>query len=277
MYDFRAAGIGRDPDGRPDLPKPSLVLTAGEAFRIPGEYAGSLLVDWVAQLAPDGLVADRGLGEGRPVLVVPGFHATDVATRRLRGHLEHRGWDPYGWGVGTNHGLTDEVLDGVLARLDEVHGDHQEPVSLVGWSFGGLLVRWLAHQRPELVRQVVTLGSPWRPEGERTRSTRMFERSRRTHGLSARAEEVVDELREPLLVFSTSIYSKTDGIVPWRGCALDPGGGGGAETENIAVPSSHIGLVSNPLVLAVITDRLAQDPLAPAPFSWRRVALRRAS
>ena len=154
----------------------------------------------------------------------------------------------------------------MLARFDEVHGDHQEPVSLVGWSFGGLLVRWLAHQRPENVRQVVTLGSPWRPEGERTRTTRMFERSRRTHGLSERAEAVIDELREPLLVFSTSVYSRTDGIVPWRGCALDDG----PLTENIAVPSSHIGLVSNPLALAVVTDRLAQDPESPVPFSWRR-------
>jgi pimeloyl-ACP methyl ester carboxylesterase len=262
VYDFRAAGIGRDPHGRPDLRKPSLVLTAGEAFRVPGEYAGSLLVG-----VADRLVAGPGPGAGRPVLVVPGFHATDAATRRLRGHLGHRGWDPYGWGAGTNHGLTDQVLDGVLARLDEVHGDHQEPVSLVGWSFGGLLARWLAHQRPELVRQVVTLGSPWRPEGERTRTTRLFERSRRTHGLSVRAEEVVDELREPLLVFSTSIYSKTDGIVPWRGCALDDAN----LSENIAVPSSHLGLVSNPLVLAAVTDRLAQDPAAPEPFSWRRV------
>lgn len=273
MYDFRAAGIGRDPDGRPDLRKPSLVLTAGEAFRVPGEYAGSLLVDVVA----DRLVADRGLGAGRPVLVVPGFHAGDAATKRLRGHLGRRGWDPYGWGVGTNHGLTDQVLDGVLARLEEVHGGRQEPVSLVGWSFGGLLVRWLAHQRPGLVRQVVTLGSPWRPEGERTRSTRMFERSRRTHGLSDRAEQVVDELREPLPVFGTSIYSKTDGIVPWRGCALDAGAGPGPAAENIAVPSSHVGLVANPLALAVVTDRLAQDPAAPEPFSWRRVLGRRAS
>ena len=108
----------------------------------------------------------------------------------------------------------------------------------------------------------------------------MFERSRLTHGLSARAEAVVDELREPLLVFSTAIYSKTDGIVPWRGCALDPGDKFGPETENIAVPSSHVGLVSNPLALAAVTDRLAQDPSAPEPFSWRRVLgspLRRAS
>lgn len=264
MYDFRSAGIGQDPDGRPDLPKPSLVLTAGEALRVPGEYAGSLLVDAVTDR-----LADPDLGAGRPVLVVPGFHATDKATRRLRSHLGARGWDAYGWGVGTNRGLTDEILDGLLARFDEVYGDHLEPVSLVGWSFGGLLVRWLAQERAEQVRQIITLGSPWRPEGEKTRTTRMFERSRRTHGLSDRAETVIDDLRAPLVVFSTAIYSKTDGIVPWRGCALDEHAG--AQMENIAVPSSHVGLVSNPLVLAVVTDRLAQDPDRPEPFGWRRV------
>ena len=270
MYDFRAAGIGQDADQRPDLAKPSLVLTAGEAFRAPGEFVSGLLLD-----VATGPVVDHGLGQERPVLVVPGFHSSDTVTKRLRGHLAQRGWTAHAWGVGTNRGLTDEVLDGVLARFDDVYGDHQEPVSLVGHSFGGLLVRWLAQQRPEHVRQVVTLGSPWRPEGERTRTTRMFERSRRTHGLSDRAEAVVDELRDPLLVFTTAIYSKTDGIVPWRGCAVD-----GPLSENIAVPSSHIGLVANPLVLAVVTDRLAQDPAAPEPFSWRRVlgsSLRRAS
>ena len=140
-------------------------------------------------------------------------------------------------------------------------------------------MRWLAHQRPEHVRQVVTLGSPWRPEGERTRTTRMFERSRRTHGLSDRAEAVIDELREPLLVFSTAIYSKTDGIVPWRGCALDEDGPARRRTSRC--PSSHVGLVSNPLVLAVVTDRLAQDPAAPGAVQLatgaRRHRLRRAS
>jgi hypothetical protein len=98
MYDFRSAGIGHDPDGRPDLPKPSLVLTAGEAFRIPGEYAGSLLLDAMPGLA------DPELGAGRPVLAVPGFHATDAATKRLRGHLGQRGWATYGWEVGQNTG-----------------------------------------------------------------------------------------------------------------------------------------------------------------------------
>jgi pimeloyl-ACP methyl ester carboxylesterase len=140
----------------------------------------------------------------------------------------------------------------------------------VGWSFGGLLARWVAHQRPDRVRQVVCLGSPYRREGEHTRTTPLFERTARTHGLSTRALGVVETLRRPLPVPVTAIYSKTDGIVNWRGCALDARDG-----ENIAVPSSHVGLVSNPVALAVLADRLAQDPLDPRPFDWS-TCLRRA-
>ena len=108
----------------------------------------------------------------------------------------------------------------MLARLDDLHERYDEPVSVVGWSFGGLLARWLAHQRPHVVRQVVCLGSPYRPEGEHTRTTPLFERSARTHGLSERAFEVVDTLRRPLPVPVSAIYSRTDGIVNWRACRL---------------------------------------------------------
>ena len=76
------------------------------------------------------------------MLVLPGL------LRRRRGHragcaahLDKLGYRSYGWGLGRNHGLTDAIVDGVLARLEEVHERHDEPVSLVGWSFGGLLAR----------------------------------------------------------------------------------------------------------------------------------------
>lgn len=252
MYDFRAQGIGHDADGRPALRLPSWLLTAGEAVRFPSEYAASLALDTVLPLVP-GAVSD--LGRGRPVLVLPGFSSADRATRRLRGHLDQRGWATYAWGVGPNHGLTDQVLDGVLARFDEVHDAEGRALDVVGWSFGGLLARWLAHERPTQVRSVVTLGSPWRPEGEHTRTTPLFERSRRVHGLSERAEKVIDELRGPLPVPTTAIWSKTDGIVPWRGCRVDET----ASARNISVPSSHLGLASNPFALAALTRALAEE------------------
>jgi pimeloyl-ACP methyl ester carboxylesterase len=259
VYEFSRTDPAVEPDAAAaPLAKPHALLTASEVARLPIEYASSWLLDAVLPARP--------AGGGRPVLVLPGFYATDGLTRRLRMHLRAAGYHVHGWGLGRNHGLTDPILDGVLSRFDVVQRRHTQPVSVVGWSFGGLLARWVAHERPGQVRQVVCLGSPWRAEGERTRATTMFERAAAKHGLSTRAEQVVATLREPLPVLTTAIYSRTDGILHWRSCALDDA----ERCENIAVPSSHVGLVSNPLALAALTDRLGQDPLAPDPFDWAR-------
>ena len=262
MYDFEGTQPDGRSDGAPPLPRPPLLLTALEAARFGVEYPASVVLDAV--------IPRRDVGGGHPVLVLPGFYATDGLTHRLRSHLRKAGYSAHGWGLGRNHGLTDAVVDGLPARLDELYERHGQRLSVVGWSFGGLLARWLAHERPDAVRRVICLGSPWRPEGEVTRTTAMFERAADKHGLSPRAREIVATLREPLGVPCTAIYSKTDGILNWHSCALDPAVDGGPATENIAVPSSHVGLVSNPLALAVLADRLAQDPDAPEPFEWTR-------
>jgi pimeloyl-ACP methyl ester carboxylesterase len=237
-------------------PKPHVVLTASEAARAPIEYGWSWVLDRVAPA--------RAAATGRPVLVLPGFYATDGLTALLRAHLKAHGYQAHGWGMGRNIGLTDRILDGVLARFDELHARYGQPISVVGWSFGGLLARWLAHERPDQVRQVICLGSPWRPEGELSRATSMFRRSAGKHGITDKAPNVMATLRRPLPVPCTAVYSRTDGITSWRSCVLDDG----ERCENIAVPSSHVGLVSNPLALAVIVDRLAQDPDDIAPFDW---------
>ena len=273
MYDFahdadpQAAGYGAPP----------LLLTAAEAFRFPVELTSSLVSDLV-------LPPRRSVDGGpRPVLVLPGFMADDPLTARLRGHLRRQGYAVHGWGLGRNVGLTDAIVDGLIERFDEVAATAPgAPVSLVGWSFGGLLARWTAHRRPGQGRQVVCLGSPWRAEGERTRATRMFERAAIKHGLSDRARDVVDELRRPLDVPLTAIWSRTDGIAHWQGCRVGdsagstgPSGGSPAPVEDVGVPSSHVGLVSNPLALAALDDRLAQDPADWRPFSWRAALARR--
>ena len=250
MYEFEEQATGEG------FGKPHFLLTAAEAARVPVEYGWSWLLDRVIPV--------RGSQTGRPVLVLPGFYATDGMTGRLRAHLRAHGFQVHGWGLGRNIGMTDEILDGLVARLDALYERYGEPVSIVGWSFGGMYARWLAHQRPKIVRQVICLGSPWRPEAERTRATAMFHRSAAKYGISSRAREVVDTLREPLPVPCTAIYSRTDGIAPWRGCVLDAG----EHCENVAVPSSHVGLVSNPMALAAIVDRLAQDVDEFAPFEW---------
>ena len=260
MYDFRAAGIGRDPDGRPDLAKPSLVLTAGEAFRIPCEYAGSLVLDTLTPFA------DEGLGQGRPVLVVPGFHATDTATRRLRGHLRAARLGRLR--LGRRHQPRPDRRGarrraGPLRRGPRRPPGAGEPGRLeLRRPAGPLAGPPAARERPPGRHPGLAVASGGRthPDHPDVRALAADPRPLRARrGGDRRAARAAAR-------FSTSVWSRTDGIVPWRGCALDDG----PMTENIAVPSSHIGLVSNPLALAVVTDRLAQDPESPVPFSWRR-------
>ncbi|MGK9270051.1 alpha/beta hydrolase [Williamsia muralis] len=258
MYDFEERRDDGSTLSSERFPKPPLALTALELARVMVEYPTSAVVD--------AILPSHGVGEGRPVLVIPGFYATDGLTSRMRSHLRGLGYRAHGWHLGRNFGLTDHIVEGLPDRLDRLHQRYGVPVSVVGWSFGGLLARWLGHERPDAVRQVICLGSPWRPEGEVTRTTAMFEHAARKYGLVDNAREIVDTLRGPLPVRCTAIYSKTDGILNWRSCALDEDDNG----ENIAVLSSHIGLVSNPLALSVLADRLAQNPLAPEPFDWAR-------
>lgn len=216
--------------------------------------------------------ADRDLGQGRPVLVLPGFSAHDRLTGRLRSHLSDRGWNVHGWRLGSNHGLTERIVTGLPKRFAEIAERYDEPVSVVGWSFGGLLARWLAHEHPEQVRQVICLGSPWRAEGERTRATALFEKSKDRHGIVDNARDIVDLLRGPVPVPLTAVWSRTDGIVPWQGCTVDaPATPDAPISENVEVVSSHVGMVASPLVLGVVTNRLQQDPADWQPFTWRSV------
>jgi hypothetical protein len=255
MYDFEE----EKPSGAVAAKAPHRGLLFLEAPRLVGELASSFAVDLVAPRRP--------LGGGRPVLVIPGFQATDGMTGRLRGHLKRHDFRVHGWAQGANIGLTDRRIDGLVARFEEIRKKYDEPVSVVGWSFGGVLARWLAHTYPGDVRQIVCLGSPWRAEGERTRATAMFERSRRKHGMSDRARPMIELLRGPVPVPVTAVYSKTDGIVPWRGCMVEESAHPVA--ENVVVPTSHVGMVANPLVLDVVVDRVCQDPEDWQGFSWR--------
>ncbi|MDZ5619772.1 hypothetical protein SFC88_02985 [Nocardioides sp. HM23] len=263
MYDFEGDKTGSAANPAGGGPHRALLLL--EAPRLAGELVASHAIDLVAPRRPS--------GDGRPVLVIPGFHATDVMTGRLRSHLRRHDFRVHGWSQGANMGLTDPLIDGLVDRFEALRKQYDEPVSVVGWSFGGVLARWLAHSYPGDVRQVVCLGSPWRAEGERTRATAMFERSRRKHGLSDRARPMVGLLRGPVPVPCTAVFSKSDGIVPWRGCVVDLATTPPA--ENVVVPSSHVGMVANPLVLDVVVDRLCQDPEDWQEFSWRRALARK--
>ncbi len=205
-------------------------------------------------------------GDGHPVLVFPGFMASDNSTRALRWYLRDLGYHVHGWRLGVNVGPTDRVLDGLTYRVTSLHRRHGQSVSIIGWSLGGVFAREMARQHPHAVRQVITLGSPFAMEDrEQSNAQSLYNVLSTFH--SAR----VDELRlherehEPLTVPATAIYTKGDGIVPWRSCMDEPG----PLAENVRVIGSHSGLGHNPRALFVIADRLAQPVGQWKPYSSR--------
>ena len=189
-------------------------------------------------------------GDGHPVFVLPGLAASDVSTRPLRTYLKAQGYAPHGWKQGPNHGPRPGVEAGMDARLAELAGRYRRKVSLIGWSLGGVFARELARRSPALVRQVITLGSPFANEPKASNAWRLYE------ALSGRrVDDWPDReaMKLPPPVPSTAIYSRTDGIVAWQGCREQAS----SVTQNIEVESSHCGLGHNPVVLYAIADRLA--------------------
>jgi pimeloyl-ACP methyl ester carboxylesterase len=205
-------------------------------------------------------------GDGHSVLVLPGLIASDTSTRPLRAFLQNRGYSPQGWDLGQNYGPRPGVEDGMVRRLKDLAASSGRKVSVIGWSLGGLYARVLANRAPEIVRQVITLGSPLTGDPRASNAWRLFEY---TSGQSVDDPYWRRVLKEPTTVPTTSIYSRSDGIVSWQ-CSLERDR---PQAENIEVESSHCGLGHNPAVLYAIADRLAQPEGTWQPF--RSVALNR--
>lgn len=210
-------------------------------------------------------------GDGHPVLVLPGLMADDRTTVGLRHVLRVRGYRPHAWRLGTNIGPTQRIQDGLVRRLAELSAGGDQPVSLIGWSLGGILARELARRHPKSVRAVITLGSPFRLSDrdgpEATRAGRLFHAFRPWHTefLGPAQDE---EDRPALQVPATSIYSRLDGIVPWQACLDLPG----PLRENVEVSASHLGLGVHPVVLEIVLDRLRQPVGAWRPLNAVPVA-----
>jgi pimeloyl-ACP methyl ester carboxylesterase len=199
-------------------------------------------------------------GDGHPVLVFPGLLASDRSTMPLRRFLIKLGYHVHGWRLGRNIGPTPATVQGLQERLDALSDRHQQRITLIGWSLGGIYARELARRSADSVRSVITMGTPFRlTHYHQTRAMRTYERLSRLH-VDATALPPPEHAHPPMP--TTSIYSKLDGIVSWKACLDDVG----PLSENVRVHSSHLGFGHNPAVLWVVADRLAQPEGDWKPF-----------
>lgn len=240
-----------------DAAAPAWTLLGAEPLRAAFEYLGMRFMD------PAGLPR----GDGHPVVIFPGLASDRRATAPLHDFCSRLGYAAHDWGRGWNTGPRGEVepwLDELAAHVRELVAPHAGRVSLIGWSLGGLYAREVAKKLGVRARQVITIGTPFAGPPSQTRAAWLY------RVLSGQAPAydaaLAARLRTPPEVPTTSIYSRSDGVVAWQAC-VQPGRR--AHTENIEVDGSHCGLGWNTEVLRVIADRLAQPEQG-----WQRYARR---
>jgi pimeloyl-ACP methyl ester carboxylesterase len=230
----------------PSASPPSRLSTALE-IRAAGEWLGLLPRLHRLRNAPR--------GDGRPVMLLPGYRASERSMRPLRRFLDALGYDTYDWGIGRNVGDVRGNTDHVGERVKELTAALDDsPVTLIGWSLGGVVAREVARLYEPEVREVITLGTPiiggpkYTFVGRRYASRYGLDLDRFEREVHARNSAGV---RQPV----TSIYSKTDGIVGWR-ASVDVYN---CQARNIEVRGSHLGLGVNPAVWRHIADTLANS------------------
>ena len=227
-----------------DIKRPSIVWSLTEASRALLEFGIFYPYKFLSRLPKN--------GDGHPVLFLPGFLASDKSTVPLRRFIYNLGYQVYGWGSGRNLAEV-EHLDLLIEKIENIHAQTGKKISIVGWSLGGVFARQIAKAKPHLVRQVITMGSPFKGITKPNNAKWMYDILTNGEGTSSLDPLLIADLPLPAPVPTTAIYSKEDGIVPWQVCMEQ------VETEihqNIQVRGSHLGMGVNPSILWIIADRL---------------------
>jgi hypothetical protein len=182
-----------------------------------------------------------------PVLVLPGFLASDLSTKPFRERLMALGWEVHGWGMGLNRGACQNMLSRVDQLVDHIAGDGK--VILIGWSFGGLYARELAKLRPHQIDRVITMGTPFSGD---PRANNLWKTYEKIAGYPVDRTPFDVKLNEKPPVPTTALWSRGDGIVA-PACARGLADESDARVE---VNCTHIGYMTKPAVLQTVLDLL---------------------
>ena len=225
-----------------NIKRPSLLLYFTEGIRA--------VIDYIRGLFFLRTYAFQKIGQGQPVLAVPGLLCTDFTTQFLRRFINKLGFTTYGWEYGRNLGRFTDLIY-LNERVNEIYKKHNQPITLIGWSMGGIYVRELAKQRPEMFRQVITMGSPFAGIQAPNNVTWIYNILNDPKTID---QTFVNTIPNPVPVPTTAIFSKQDGVVPWEACqeiVADQ------THQNLEVTGSHCGLGLNPDVLQIVAEKLA--------------------
>lgn len=225
-------------------PPPSMMLWAAELPR-----AAWSVVSWPRHRAS---LAGAPRGDGATVMLLPGLFNSDRANFVMRRYLTRLGYRVEGWGLGRNLGARTVGTDAgrLIERLDRLCAE-TGPIALVGVSLGGVIARLIAHERPDLVRAVVTISAPFAGLGRSTNLWRVFELMTGERIDDPALIERCARIATPLPVPATAIWSASDGLVAGDICRTDA-------CRSVEINSSHLGVHIKPETLLAIARALAE-------------------
>ena len=224
-------------EGKP----PSLRLWAGEALEIP-----KLLASPLQRAIP------LALGDGRPVIVYPGYLTSDWSSIRLRRSLKAAGYAAQGWGLGKNKGARPDLLDRLSKELVAATAGTDRPAVLIGWSLGGIYAREIAKLHPERIGLVITLGSPFSGSLRANNAWRIYE-FLNDHPVDRPPLAVDVSVKPP--VRTIAVWSPIDGIVaPAAACGFP-----GESDRQVEVNARHLSLTRNADGIRLIGRLLAEE------------------
>ena len=209
-------------------------------------------------------------GDGHPVVLFPGLGADGTSLGPLRNHCLSLGYRAMDWGRGYNtgpHGDVDIWLGELAADISGLLGESSERATLIGWSLGGVYARETAKLLRGKVRQVITIGTPFNADADHSNVGWAY---RLLNGSAVSLDPGLSKrLRTAPRVPTTSIYSRSDGVVAWQTCRHDKPG---RRVQDVEIRGSHLGMGWNRAVLQIVADRLAQRPKQWRPYAADRFA-----
>ncbi len=209
-------------------------------------------IDWLSTVARLPSLMRAPKGDGRPVLLAPGYLADEYSMWPLKQFLQRINYDVYDWGLGRNLGNVDKDIVRLGNEVIDIHTRGKQPITLIGWSLGGVVAREVTRLFPEAVAEVITLGTPITGGPKYTAVANQYAKAKNLD-LDSFEQHVLERnligFEQPV----TSIFSKTDGVVGWK-ASVDVYN---KQARNICVKGSHLGLGINPQVWKIIADTLA--------------------
>ncbi|MCA0133542.1 alpha/beta fold hydrolase [Winogradskyella alexanderae] len=214
------------------------------------------LIEWSSIYALYPFIPKRIKGDGRPVLLVPPYLGDDFSTSFVRKYLKSLGFTTYKWQLGFNM-VKSHYIPRLEEKLADIYEEHQQKVSIVGWSGGGIFAKIMANRHPDQIEQIITIGSPvWGVMDMKTPVYGVLEFFR-GKSLKERNERFLAELEPVPQLPVTCIYTKTDGLIPWKHCM--EAATLRKDIKNIEVFGSHSGLGANVSVLLVTANMLSAN------------------